>query len=139
MSAKRLALVQQGQAASDPLESTLGALAYRVYVTKRMVFVASLYFRMLDIQRPTPQELDRANIRFKLACRGGALKLPAAISVMLWRTIDLGDVYKRYLDDESSLPQLAKEILDGSPEWIKYGDGRRIQLDIKSVFDSLRV
>lgn len=103
---------------------------------KRVLVVASLYFRLQGTERPTEAELETVNRSFHLAWRCEALLFPAAVAGFVWRKIDLSSVLKQYCQDESCLSYLSQRLLDALPSWLRY---RGILDDIRGVFTSLRL
>lgn len=120
---------QNGQPENVP-ESAAGRV-------QRMMFIASLYFRLKGVKDPTRAELDEVNSRFHLVQNNSALRFPAAISNMIWGKLDLSDVFARYVSG-TSISALAMEVLNQVPRWMKYGDGRTLKQDIQAVFECLR-
>lgn len=121
---------QDGQPENVPV-SAAGRL-------QRMMFIASLYFRLKGVNDPTRAELDEVNSRFHLVQSNSALRFPAACSNMIWGKLDLNDIYARYRANSASISALAMEVLNEVPRWMKYGDGRTIKQDIQAVFECLR-
>lgn len=104
---------------------------------QRMIFVASMYFKLIGVKDPTREELTAVNEQFKLVHNDRALKFPAAISNIIWGKVDLCEALKQY-QANASMSALAMEILSQVPRWMKYGDGRAIRNDIEQVFECVR-
>jgi hypothetical protein len=115
----------------DVPESAAGRL-------KRMMFVASLYFRLRGVKDPTRAELDEVNQRFHLVQDNRALRFPAACSNMIWGKLDLPGMFAKYKAGNASMSALAMEVLNEVPRWMKYGDGRALRQDMQAVFESVR-
>lgn len=102
---------------------------------KRVLVVASLYFRLQGNQCPSEKELEKVNQSFQLAWRCDALRFPAAVSCIIWRRIDPRTILEQYCKDQTSIRSLAKRLLDTLPTWLRY---RGIMDDICGVFTTLR-
>jgi len=104
---------------------------------KRMIFVASLYFKMVDIKNPTRDHLVMVNQKFGLAHGGNALLFPAAISGMIWDKVTLVDIFKEYASGKQSAEECIDKVFEQAPKWVKYDAGTLIRQDIKKVFDTV--
>lgn len=139
MNAERLAIGQAtlvNRAVSQELPP--GKVARMKFRFKRMLFVTSLYFRLVGTDKPpTEDELDVVNERFKLAHSPRALLFPAAVAVLLWKGLDLTTILEQYHQNQITIQQLSKELLSCVPAWLQYGDGNLLQQDIRAVVDSV--
>lgn len=102
--------------------------------TKRLIFLASLYFKLRSIKSPTKDQLIQMNKRFGLAFREGALKLPAAMSDILWGKTCADKAFETFLADDKQLDALACDLVDGCPKWARYADRTCLIRDTKAVF-----
>lgn len=105
---------------------------------QRMIFVATLYFRLRGVNDPTRAELNEVNARFHLAKDDGTLRFPAAISNIIWGKSDLLEIFARYKSNRESMSALAMELLSNVPRWMKYDDGRELRRDVQAVFECVR-
>lgn len=105
---------------------------------KRMIFVASTYFQLIGVNNPSREELDNVNSLFRLVHDNRALKFPAAIGSLIWRSSDLADVFKRYLEGALTISAAAMEVLPKIPRWMKYGDNRALKDDLREIFECAR-
>lgn len=105
---------------------------------KRLIFLSSLYFKIRGIKDPAKNQLIDLNKRFGLAYRENSLKLPAAMSNILWRRTNAKKAFRSYLEDESQLNTLACDLVGHCPEWARYGDQSCLIKDTKAVFSYAR-
>ena len=105
---------------------------------KRMMFVASLYFRLKGVKEPSRAQLDEVNRQFHLVQDNRCLKFPAAMANLIWGNLDLSAVLARYTASPTSMASIAMEISGKVPRWMKYGDGRALRQDMQAVFECVR-
>lgn len=105
---------------------------------KRMMFIASLYFRLRGVKDPSRAELDEVNAMFHLVQDNRALRFPAATSNLIWGSLDISELYSRYQSGATSMAALAMEVSSQVPRWMKYGDGRTLRQDVQIVFECVR-
>lgn len=105
---------------------------------KRLIFLSSLYFKIRGIKDPAKDLLIDLNKRFGLAYRENSLKLPAAMSNILWFRTNAKEAFDTYLEDESQLNTLACDLVGCCPEWARYGDQACLINDAKAVFSYAR-
>jgi len=120
---------------SQNQEAPVKVLPSKRLSIKRMIFVASLYFKMVDIKNPTRDHLTVVNQKFGLAYGGNALLFPAAISGMIWDHVTLADIFKKYASGQQSAEACINEVIEQAPSWVKYDAGDAIRQDVKAVFD----
>lgn len=125
--------VSDGQAHENPVKVLTAGRRI-----KRMIFVASLYFKMVGINNPTRDQLLMVNNTFNLAYGGNALLFPAAVSGMIWDKVPLADIFKRYTSGPESTQACVDELLALAPSWVKYDAGDLIKRDVQSVFERVR-
>lgn len=101
---------------------------------KRLIFLSSLYFKLRGIKSPTKEQLIQLNEKFGLAHRESALKLPAAMSNILWGKTNADQAFEAFLSDDKQLPALACDLVNGCPEWARYDDQSELVRDAKAVF-----
>lgn len=102
---------------------------------KRMLFIASLYFKIIGVKNPSISQLEEINKRFHLAFRWSSLRLPAAMSSVVWGKADFAELAKRYRAGETTASQVTGTVLNCVPGWCRYDTEPCIQRDIKAVFD----
>ena len=100
---------------------------------KRLIFLSSLYFKLRGIKNPTIEQLNSLNKRFNLAHREGTLRLPAAMSCILWGKTDADNAFCAYLQDERQLSQVDR-LVAMCPEWARYDSLATLARDAKAVF-----
>lgn len=105
---------------------------------RRLVVVASLYFKLKGAQHANQAELDCINGKLHLACHSTALLLPAAIASWLWKKMDYASLVAKYQSGEMDLGTLATELTSQIPSWFRYGDGSTFTMDVRAVLDCLR-
>lgn len=105
---------------------------------RRLIVVASLYFKLKGVKNPSHTEMDSLNGQLHLACKASALMLPAAISAWIWRKIDPQLLVERFQQGEVDLSTLSKELTSTLPAWFQYGDGSTFTMDVRAVLDCLR-
>jgi hypothetical protein len=105
---------------------------------RRLIVVASLYFKLKGVKSPDQQELDCLNGKLQLAFTSGALLLPAAIAGWIWRKIDPNLLVERFQQGDCDLSTLSRELDSTLPAWCRYGDGSSFTMDVRGVLDCLR-
>jgi len=105
---------------------------------RRLIVVASLYFKLKGVKNPSDVEMDCLNSQLHLACKSSALLLPAAISAWVWRKIDPQLLVERFQQGEVDLSTLSKELVSTLPSWFQYGDGSTFTMDVRAVLDCLQ-
>jgi hypothetical protein len=105
---------------------------------RRLIVVASLYFKLKGVKNPSDVEMDCLNSKLQLACTASALLLPAAISAWVWRKTAAVSVVERFQKGEVDLTTLSQELTSMLPRWFQYGDGSTFTMDVRAVLDCLR-
>lgn len=105
---------------------------------RRLIVVASLYFKLKGEKNPSPSEIDNLNTHLHLACHASALMLPAAISAWMWKKVDPQLTLERFQSGQVDLSTLSKELTSMLPRWFQYGDGSAFTMDVRAVLDCLR-
>ena len=105
---------------------------------RRLIVVASLYFKLKGVKNPSATEMDSVNTQLHLACSASALMLPAAISGWMWRKVDPQLMLERFQTGQVDLSTLSNELTSMLPRWFQYGDGSTFTMDVRTVLDCLR-
>lgn len=105
---------------------------------RRLIVVASLYFRLKGVKNPSRDEVDSLNKKLHLACHTSSLMLPAAISAWVWRKVDPSSLVAQVQRGQVDLGQLSRELTSMLPSWFRYGDGSTFTMDVRAVLDCLR-
>lgn len=119
-------LVSIGQFFLSKLISTHG---------KRIIFITSLYFQVVQLERLKADALSKLNSMMNLAANEQALQLPAALRGIVWNHTTIGEELSvELLDQEISTERahlLSERVVELSPSWVRYN--RRDMLS--DVFD----
>lgn len=105
---------------------------------RRLIVVASLYFKLKGVKNPSEVEMDCLNSKLQLAWTSSALLLPAAISAWMWKKIDTTAIVESFQKGEVDLSTLSMELTSMLPRWFQYGDGSTFTMDVRAVLDCLR-
>jgi len=114
---------------------------------KRILFLTSLYCRVVRLEHLRDDTIDQLNGLLALAKRKEALRLPAAVQGIVW-TDELSSQVRAELHqsefDETKAVELARRVIDGSKSWMLYGKSGEMEQDIITMFrdihdESLRV
>lgn len=109
-----------------------------LYHAKRLLFLGSLYFRLINTKSPDVDELNEANRKLQLAYRSSALAFPAALSAFIWRKVNVEEMWLEYTMDEPYLGNLVDKLVSSVPSWIRYSDLVSVTEDVRKVFETLR-
>ena len=105
---------------------------------KRIIFVTSLYFKVVRIERLKTDAIAKLNTIMQLATSEDALRLPAALRGMVWRFSELPEALnEEILDTEVSMEEaleLSEKVVAASPVWVRYGRDDMV----KDVLDLIR-
>lgn len=105
---------------------------------RRLIVVASLYFKLKGVKNPSPTEMDTVNTQLHLACSASALMLPAAIAGWIWRKNSSQQLVEQFQKGEVDLSTLSNGLTSMLPRWFQYGDGSTFAMDVRAVLDCLR-
>lgn len=105
--------------------------------TKRILFLTSLYCRIVRLEHMRDDTINQLNDLLKLAKRREALRLPAAVQGIVW-TEDLSSQVREELHqsqfDEAKAANLARQVIDSSKAWMRYGQSGEMERDIMKMF-----
>lgn len=103
---------------------------------KRILFITSLYFQVVQIERLKADAISKLNSIMHLAHSEEALKLPAAIRSIVWNKADIArELTVDQLDgdiSEEKAKEISAKVVAMAPSWIRYG---RTDDMIKDVVD----
>lgn len=92
---------------------------------KRIFFITSLYFQVVQIEKLKAEALSKLNAIMKLAHHEEALRLPAALRGRVWDSTALHATLSGELLDQDVTDERAKEIsrkvVELTPHWLRYG------------------
>lgn len=104
---------------------------------KRILFLTSLYCRVVRLEHMRDDTIDQLNGLLRLAKRRDALRLPVAVQGMVW-TDDLSAQVREELCrtdfDESKAEELASRVIAGAMSWMRYGNPGEMEEDIITMF-----
>ena len=99
--------------------------------TKRTMFMASLYFRLIRNYDPDKSVLEECNRLFYLVNNSGALILPALTCRRVWKNRPVDEVVEHQLQGRE---KMAAEAIYGSmPKWLRYMDRETMLKDTAKV------
>lgn len=91
---------------------------------KRIIFITSLYFHVVRLERLRADALTKINSIMNLAANEKALYLPIAIREIVWNHTSIDDeLSAELLDQEISAEKahsLSQRVVELSPEWVRY-------------------
>jgi hypothetical protein len=100
--------------------------------TKRTLFMASLYFRLIRNYEPDEDVLDECNRLFYLVNNPRALLLPVMMSRALWNRSSVDAAVEQFSQGRD---KMAIEAIYGTmPRWLRYIDRETILRDAEKVF-----
>lgn len=100
--------------------------------TKRTLFMASLYFRLIRNYEPDEDVLDECNRLFYLVNNPRALLLPVMMSRALWNGSSVDAAVEQFSQGRD---KMAIEAIYGTmPRWLRYIDRETILRDAEKVF-----
>jgi hypothetical protein len=105
---------------------------------KRILFITSLYFQVVQIERLKADAIQKLNSIMKLAHAEEALQLPVAMRGMVWNSTAIQDTLTAELMDQDITDERANEISEKvvsmAPPWLRYGSRDMV----KDVVDLIR-
>ena len=105
---------------------------------KRVLFVTSLYFQVVQIEQLKAEAISKLNTIMKLAHDDDALQLPAAVRGVVWNSTAIQDTLSVELRDQTLTDdrahEIAEKVVSMTAPWLRYGS----QNMVKDVFDLIR-
>lgn len=102
--------------------------------TKRTLFMATLYFRLIRNYNPEEDVLEECNRLFYLVNNANALILPMLMCRRVWKDKTLDVVKGSYLEGHE---KMAVDAIYGQvPKWLRYMDRETMVRDAAKVLRS---
>lgn len=102
--------------------------------TKRTLFMATLYFRLIRNYSPEEDVLEECNRLFYLVNNANALILPMLMCRRVWKDKTLDEVKGHHLEGRE---KMAVEAIYGkTPKWLRYMDRETMIRDTAKVLRS---
>lgn len=99
--------------------------------TKRTLFMATLYFRLIRNYDPDASVLEECNRLFYLVNNSKALILPAMAARRVWKNKGIDDVVEHHLQGRDKMA--AEAIYGTMPKWLRYMDRETMLRDTAKV------
>lgn len=99
--------------------------------TKRTLFMATLYFRLIRNYDPDKSVLDECNRLFYLVNNSNALILPCLWSRRVWKNKPVEEVVEHHLQGRDKMA--AETIYGTMPKWLRYMDRETMLRDAAKV------
>lgn len=107
---------------------------------KRIVFITSLYFQVVRIERLKSEGMAKLNQLMGLAASEDALQLPTLLRGMVWKNTDLGNALNEEALDseitEARAEGIAKRVVEMAPAWVRYGRQTDMVDDVKKLIQN---
>lgn len=109
--------------------------------SKRIIFLTSLYCRVVRLEQMRDDAIGKLNNLLQLARRDQALRFPAAIQGMVW---DI-DGLRSQISQEMSQPEwnankareLSEQLVAASPQWVRYGELDDMVHDVMAMMQDI--
>ena len=92
---------------------------------KRIIFITSLYFQVVRLERLKSDAMTKLNEIMSLAACEDALRFPVAIRGMVWHNTDLSSTLSEELLDtdisEDRVKEISERVVGLTPKWLRYG------------------
>lgn len=105
---------------------------------KRILFITSLYFQVVQIERLKADAIRKLNTIMKLAHAEEALQLPVAMRGLVWNSTAIQQTLSAELMDQNisddRAQKISEEVVSLAPTWLRYGS----QDMVKDVIELIR-
>lgn len=105
--------------------------------TKRTIFVASFWARLVDTESIDGSTLKKLNDVMVLTTSESALRVPVQLSKVIWKgttppQVNSAPLSKSTLTDDQ-MNTVVENVQRAMPYWLRYAEGEVIKKDVKSL------
>lgn len=109
---------------------------------KRILFITSLYFQVVRIERMKAEIITKLNEVMGLTSNEDALRFPAKIRGVVWSNTDLTAALSEEVLDkdisEDRAREISEHVVDIAPKWVRYGRRADMVTDVMTLIQSGR-
>ncbi len=107
---------------------------------KRILFITSLYFQVVRIERMKAEIITKLNEVMGLTTNEDALRFPATFRGVVWSNTDLTAALNEEVLDkdisEDRAREISEHVVDIAPKWVRYGRRADMVTDVMTLIKS---